>query len=170
MKTQFLTISMIAVLAAWPASPVLAQDCQVTGGGVFEQEIYSSEATGSCRNRARFSGNLVAPFDGVRCDTSNPVGEWVVDLADGTTFETLEIWNFTFRLDGYDIATARGLGLYEGDLVEFAIEFEGVAGRSGTDLDYFVALGEYVEGPLMGTLAFNARGVVVGGSVTMVAR
>jgi len=34
------------------------------------------------------------------------------------------------------------VGLIEGEPVEFAIEFEGVAGRSGTDLDYFTAVGE----------------------------
>ena len=165
------TIHLIRAAAAsllLIAGSALAQDCQVAGGGVFEDLGAYDDGSGSCRDRARFSGSIVAAFDGVRCDSFNPEGEWELTLSDGRVFQADHFDYLTFRVDGIDIATAGGTGVFDGHAVEFVMQFEGEAGRRGSDVDFIVVVATYSEPPLLGNPAFDSRGWVQGGTASLV--
>jgi len=146
-------------------STALAEGCEVSGGGIFEDFNAFDTATGSCRNRTRFSGTITIPQGDYYCDSSSPEGEFELQLSDGRVFTAIEFTSLDFRKDGIDIATARGFGDFDGQFVEFAIQFEGEAGRPGTDLDWIVVEGYPISG---GWVVFRAEGEVVGGLARLV--
>lgn len=168
MYVKICICAALVLIATLFTSNTLAEGCEVSGGGIFEDFYAPDTATGSCRNRARFSGTITIPRGEYYCDSSSPEGEFELQLSDGRVFTVTEFFNLDFRIDGIDIASARGLGDFEGELIQFVLQFEGKAGRPGTDVDWIVIEGYHYGGSLDGTVVFRAEGEIVGGLARLV--
>lgn len=71
-------------------------DCSVSGGGNFEPDegVLGPTQTG---------GHIVAKYGSYfdNCDSSDVSGVWMINLADGTRFQALDIEGSTFFTAGY---------------------------------------------------------------------
>jgi hypothetical protein len=106
-----------------------ANECRVNGGGQFDAVPSGyPEKEGF----TRFSGNISSD-----CVIGGALdGNWYVDFADGSEFQTSELRWLSYRNDGIDIADLIGWGIYEDEVVEFILRIE-QANSGGTD---FIAI------------------------------
>lgn len=130
-------------------------DCSVSGGGNFESDegVVGPTHTG---------GHIVAKYGSYfdNCNSSDVSGVWMINLADGTRFQALDIKGSTFFPFGsFKYFFALGTGEYEGETVSFEFLFEDAQSSFDRDRITFELYDEY------NAVVTRAAGYVERGSI-----